>query len=88
MPYICVPCAHTHTNFSFFRNSNPQLVKDLQVVCAQLKCPVAKFSIKQNLKLLQWKPSIEDIVRTEAHIGLVASFGHLIPSRMISTFPM
>ncbi|KAF4522726.1 hypothetical protein B566_EDAN010933 [Ephemera danica] len=65
-----------------------RLVQELSIICAQSKSPVSRFGLKHDLKLINWKPSVNEILETRADIGLVASFGHLIPSQIISAFPL
>ncbi|XP_059488913.1 methionyl-tRNA formyltransferase, mitochondrial [Neocloeon triangulifer] len=63
-------------------------VRNLSVVCAYMKCPVAQYSIENKLNIIPWKPHIEDLQRDKPEIGLVVSFGHLIPQSIISAFPL
>ena len=63
-------------------------VADLAVVCAQMRTlvpAVTRYVTAQNLPLLHWPPP--DLQRGQFDVGVVASFGHLIPGRIIDAFP-
>jgi methionyl-tRNA formyltransferase len=46
--------------------------------------PVKKFAQESGLKVHSFPP---DIQNGEFDVGVVASFGHLIPSKLIDKFP-
>lgn len=50
--------------------------------------PVKKFAEKDNLKLLNW-PITADVIKNGGYdLGVVVSFGHLIPESVINAFPL
>lgn len=64
-------------------------VSELKVCCSQMKHLVSKvksFSLEHpELQFPSYPPRIEDLDGFD--VGVVASFGHLIPGRIISAFP-
>ncbi|KAK2721778.1 hypothetical protein QYM36_003926 [Artemia franciscana] len=50
-----------------------------------LSNPVAKIVNKEELQSREWP--VKDLKANEYDVGVVVSFGHLIPSRIISMFP-
>lgn len=68
-------------------NSDSGCVQNLSVSCAQMKTlvpAVQQFSIDNNLDFHLWPP---DLTNSHYDLGVVASFGHLIPKRIIQAFP-
>ncbi|XP_011497316.1 PREDICTED: methionyl-tRNA formyltransferase, mitochondrial [Ceratosolen solmsi marchali] len=61
------------------------LLQCLEVVSSNKETPVAKYAKKYNIKLHSWPSDIKEKV---FDIGVVASFGYLIPSRIIKLFPL
>ena len=50
--------------------------------------PVAKFAQKEKLKIYNW-PITPDLIQNEKYdLGIVVSFGHLIPESIITKFPL
>lgn len=49
--------------------------------------PVKKFSDTNCLSVYGWQQNLE-IIDKSYDIGVVVSFGHLIPQRIISQFPL
>jgi len=63
-------------------------VKELEVTCLPMKSlvpAVAKYAKENDLKLHSWPP---DIPEKKFDLGVVASFGKLIPEKVISCFPL
>lgn len=69
-------------------------VKELAVVVPAPKpnpCQVAKYASQHSIPISIWPLSKEEWngeQSTRWDLGVVASFGHLIPKRVISTFPL
>nr|CAG4641132.1 EOG090X0BM2 [Eulimnadia texana] len=51
-------------------------------------CSVAKFATKENIPLRFWPLPKNEPTENEWDLGIVASFGHLIPQRIIQAFPL
>nr|CAG4644231.1 EOG090X0BM2 [Lepidurus arcticus] len=67
-----------------------QILSKLAVVTPKPKpkpCPVAQFAESHCLPLQFW-PLTPDYPLESFDLGVVASFGHLIPQNIISTFPL
>jgi len=63
-------------------------VKALEVTCLPMKTlvpAVVKYAKENDLKLHEWPPDMEG---GKFDLGVVASFGKLIPAKVISTFPL
>lgn len=63
-------------------------VKELEVTCLPMKTlvpAVAKYAKENDLKLHSWPP---DIPEKKFDLGVVASFGKLIPEKVISSFTL
>jgi len=63
-------------------------VKALEVTCLPMKTltpAVVKYAKKNDLKLHVWPP---DLSEEKFDLGVVASFGKLIPEKVISSFPL
>nr|CAG4649612.1 EOG090X0BM2 [Scapholeberis mucronata] len=68
-----------------------RVVSELSVVVPAPKphpCMVAKYAIKHNLPISVWPLPKELPSQGSWDVGVVASFGHLIPSRVIGAFPL
>jgi len=66
-------------------------VQGLEVTCLAMKTLVpatAKYAQKHKLKLHQWPPDLNLIADEDFDLGVVASFGQLIPAKVISSFPL
>ena len=49
-----------------------------------LQCPVNHYARDQGLQVYHWPiPAVENLY----DVGVVVSFGHLIPQKVISMFP-
>jgi methionyl-tRNA formyltransferase len=61
-----------------------KLVDTLDVVVPHMKCAVRSYAEDAGLRLHEWPlaPTLTDF-----DVGVVVSFGHLIPKRMIDIFP-
>ncbi|XP_046416577.1 methionyl-tRNA formyltransferase, mitochondrial isoform X1 [Neodiprion virginianus] len=64
-----------------------KLLSRLEIVTAYggKENTVTKYARQHRIPIHNWPP---DINLSEFHIGLVVSFGHLIPSRIILSFPL
>lgn len=49
--------------------------------------PIKKFSEKNQLICYEW-PIAADVIKTKYDLGVVVSFGHLIPAEIIEAFPL
>ncbi|KAL1462773.1 hypothetical protein WDU94_014581 [Cyamophila willieti] len=65
------------------------LISRLEVVSSEKgkHSPVIKFAKDENLVLHHW-PIGTDLLKDNYDIGIVVSFGHLIPSKIINAFPL
>uniref|UniRef100_A0A8D8YHV2 Methionyl-tRNA formyltransferase, mitochondrial n=2 Tax=Cacopsylla melanoneura TaxID=428564 RepID=A0A8D8YHV2_9HEMI len=65
------------------------LISKLEVVSSEKgkHSPVIKFAKDEKLVLHHW-PVDPDIIKDNYDIGIVVSFGHLIPSKIIDAFPL
>ncbi|CAJ1048522.1 methionyl-tRNA formyltransferase%2C mitochondrial [Xyrichtys novacula] len=66
------------------RNSSDGLVKSLEVVTLSVDVPVKKFALQHQLPTHSWPPQNVD---GQFDVGLVVSFGCLLPKRLINKFP-
>ncbi|KAK2919637.1 hypothetical protein Q8A73_001841 [Channa argus] len=66
------------------RNSSGRIVKTLEVVTLSGDIPVRRFAQQHHLVVHQWPPDIAD---GQFDVGVVVSFGCLIPESLISKFP-
>lgn len=67
-----------------------RMVSELSVVVPAPKphpCLVAKYAMQHNLPISVWPLPKEQSTTDWWELGVVASFGHLIPRRIINTFP-
>ncbi|XP_032785352.1 methionyl-tRNA formyltransferase, mitochondrial isoform X1 [Daphnia magna] len=67
-----------------------RMVSELSVVVPAPKphpCLVAKYAMKHNLPISVWPLPKEQPPTDCWELGVVASFGHLIPKRIINSFP-
>ena len=65
-------------------------ISRLEVTCLSMKSlvpEVTKFSKKNNLNIHIWPPDLDHISQN-FDLGVVASFGKLIPSKIIQSFPL
>ncbi|XP_066139327.1 methionyl-tRNA formyltransferase, mitochondrial [Euwallacea fornicatus] len=62
-----------------------QIISTLEVVTCSQQNPVWKYSNMQNLKIHKWPPNLE---KSSFDLGLVVSFGYLIPEQLIEKFPL
>nr|UYM80455.1 ferritin-like protein [Terebratalia transversa] len=60
------------------------LITDIGVVSVNFKTPVSHYAAESRLKQLPWPLSIEN---NQYDMGIIVSFGHLIPSKIINAFP-
>lgn len=49
---------------------------------------VRKFAKENSLKCLDWPVPVDFIKSAKYDLGVVVSFGHLIPEDVINAFPM
>ncbi|KAM9317542.1 methionyl-tRNA formyltransferase, mitochondrial isoform 2-T2 [Pholidichthys leucotaenia] len=69
---------------SVSRSSGDGVVENLEVVTHSSDVPVKRFAQQKQLPLHGWPP---DIVDGHFDVGVVVSFGCLLPERLISKFP-
>jgi methionyl-tRNA formyltransferase len=65
-------------------------VAELEVVCPRLRTlvpAVARYAAAERLRLHTWPLAPEALPAGKFDVGVVASFGHLIPGRVIGAFP-
>jgi methionyl-tRNA formyltransferase len=69
-----------------------RMISKLSVVVPAPKpnpCLVANYAKQHNLPISVWPLPKESQAQTDCwDFGVVASFGHLIPSRIINSFPL
>lgn len=73
---------------TFFRES--QIISHLTVCHLRMRSlvsEVCKFSIANGIDLVEWPPSPTFIDDRGFDLGVVASFGRLIPNKVIQSFP-
>ena len=66
-------------------------VSGLELTCLPMRTlvtAVAKFGWANNLKIHTWPPDIELIKQQHFDLGVVASFGKLVPRNIIQSFPL
>ncbi|KAM6943538.1 methionyl-tRNA formyltransferase, mitochondrial [Xenentodon cancila] len=66
------------------RNSCEGIVETLEVVSFSGDVPVRRFAQQNRLRLHSWPP---DTVEGQFDVGVVVSFGCLLPERLINKFP-
>lgn len=84
---LCI--VYVYINFRLFRHEG-RMVSELSVVVPAPKphpCLVAKYAMKHNLPISVWPLPKEQPPTDCWELGVVASFGHLIPKRIINSFP-
>ena len=71
---------------------NRQITKSLAVCTAKMKDliqPVKVYADQYNLVVHSWPPDPVNIIQKDGYdLGIVASFGHLIPKKIIEAFPL
>ena len=66
-------------------------VSGLELTCLPMRSlvtAVAKFGWANNLKMHTWPPDIDLIKQQQFDLGVVASFGKLVPRSIIESFPL
>merc|ERR1711953_1599013 len=66
-------------------------VSGLELTCLPMRSLVAavtKFGSANNLKIHTWPPDIDLIKQQQFDLGVVASFGKLLPRNIIESFPL
>jgi len=66
-------------------------VRGLEVTCLSMKTlvpAVAKYAKENDIKMHSWPPDIGLIEQERFDLGVVASFGQLIPAKVINSFPL
>lgn len=66
------------------RSSSEGLLETLEVVAIQAEVPVRRFAEQNQLATHSWPL---DVPEGHFDVGVVVSFGHLLPQRIISRFP-
>lgn len=69
-------------NFS----KHSRCLSNLDVVTGPKINPIRKFAERENLKIYDWPYKVPD--KHEYDLGVVVSFGHLIPENIIKLFPL
>jgi methionyl-tRNA formyltransferase len=72
------------------KNGGGSCVAELEVVCPQMRTlvpAVARYAATERLRLHTWPLAPEVLPADKFDVGVVASFGHLIPGRVIGAFP-
>jgi len=67
------------------------IVSRLELTCLPMRTlvpAVVKFAHDNNLNIHSWPPDIDLIKQKQFHMGVVASFGKLIPRNIIQSFPL
>ena len=76
--------------FSYYSlDPHHSVISKLEVCCSEMKhlVQVVKlYSMEAGIRVHSWPPS--DISSEDFDLGVVASFGHLIPKATIDTFPL
>ena len=54
-------------------------------ICGRLQTPMKSFAMMSGIPVVDWPP---DLVDGHYDVGVVVSFGHLIPNRIIEKFPL
>lgn len=67
-------------NTNQISNDDVKVVQSLEVVCIQSDCPVRRYATLNNLTIHTWP---FDVPLNLYDIGIVVSFGHMIPSSSI-----
>lgn len=49
--------------------------------------PVKKYASKQGMECIDWATLKSEIDTIKYDLGVVVSFGHLIPEKVINAFP-
>jgi len=66
-------------------------VSSLELTCLPMRTlvpAVTKFAQDNNLNMHTWPPDIDLIKQKQFHLGVVASFGKLVPRNIIQSFPL
>lgn len=74
-------------NENRLQNGSDRLVDSLEVVATNrtdLEVPVRQYAREQGLRVLDWQPTLHPL---DYDVGVLASFGFLIPSKVIDMFP-
>ena len=64
-------------------------LSELAVVCVRLKAgktAARRYAERHGLQVLDWPPP-PDLAAGRYQLGVVASFGHLLPRKLIDLFP-
>ena len=75
-------------NSFFSLKPNQQVISKLEVCCTEMQSlvqVVKAFSLENGIPIHPWPP---DTSPEDFDLGVVASFGHLIPERIINQFPL
>lgn len=68
---------------------NGKIISSLRLVTANKSSKLSKiekYAVSKNLKILPWP--LVDVSTQQYDIGIVVSFGHLIPECVINMFPL
>ncbi|ESO89718.1 hypothetical protein LOTGIDRAFT_164740 [Lottia gigantea] len=64
-------------------NNEHQLVKNIEVVATQ-RTDIRKYAVEKKLKVHDWPVTVN---AGQYDVGVLVSFGHLIPAALINSFP-
>lgn len=74
-------------NENRLQNGCDRLVDTLEVVATNrtdIEVPVRRYAREQGLRILDWQPALHPL---DYDVGVLASFGFLIPAKVIDMFP-
>lgn len=78
---------NTYIYIYIFIYSKFKELQQLEIVTVNQKRdnPVTKYAKQNEIIVNKWPIEVN---KSEFHIGVVVSFGHLIPSKIINAFPL
>ncbi|KAL3209125.1 hypothetical protein MRX96_038343 [Rhipicephalus microplus] len=78
---VCYPICRTVQGTATLKKTDiPQVVDSIKVVCPKLKGLVADYALKKDLPVSEWPYAVPN---NTFDVGVVVSFGHLIPASSI-----
>lgn len=82
--FVCILVILKILNFSF---SKSKVLQQLEVVTVNKgkENEITKYAKENDIIIHKWSPEINV---SKFHIGIVVSFGHLIPFNIINSFPL
>lgn len=75
--------------FSLFCSKNSSVFNRIDTVTSfkSKSNPIKKFAAENGLECYRW-PISTDVIKHSYDLGVVVSFGHLIPEEIIKAFPL